>query len=202
MWVYIGTSDLKNAYIGYVKEYTLDGSTVPNTDTNVYVDITQSWYTISRVILEWSVTYSWGATYSSDFWCRLSYTNNTQTRWWLWLPFWSIHQNGSNVNKWNPWWYGKVDGRYQNGATTIFKAMSSNAWVQVGTDTFRLDIWENGAICTVNSDTETWTYTTAEKQIISSIFGSSTAKFYASRSNTSGYWPVINGNIIATVSYS
>ena len=181
-------AELKNAYIGeYVEEvYTITGSSVPNDNSNVYKSIAKSWYTIQSVTIEISADNN-GITTSSyrTVFCRLSWSNNTTHRYWLWFFFY----DAGNENTL------KIVWRKDNNSDVTFQT-----WPSLTSN------WYNNAILTINRDWATrtvgWvsysrTYTASEKSIVETVLNTWTTNFYVSR-----VWGVTISNIVARVRYT
>jgi len=187
MNVYIWTSgELKNAYIGEYIEETFTISNVPNNNSNVYVNIAKSWKTVKEVTFELTANNNWGTSSSErDCYFRISWSNNTTNRYGWAAQFY----NGVNVNTF------KVLGRINNNADTEFKTWPSlqTNWI----NTLKLVIGRDWGTKIVNWASESWTYTTAEKNIVDTIMNSSTINAYASRE-----WWVTISTVNITVTYS
>lgn len=154
--------ELKNAYIGMVKEFTL--SAVPDWDVNTYINIAQSWFKVTKVTMK----YTCNVGSHVNTWARISWNNNTTDRYWLWFT----HTWSTNLIQ--------ITWHINNASDTIFYTTSRNTGtnyvefiMERGTTTIKCS-WAN----TLNYS---YTQTTAEKNIVETIMNSATINCYASR---------------------
>ena len=174
MSIYVWTSEIKNVYIWTtpVKEvyvwttkvrpseitetYTI--SNVPNNNSNVYVNIAKSWYTVKSV--KFKCTASSFSSSSSTVYMMCASNNSNKNRYWPVLL-----QTETTII-----------GRLNWASNTVFQEKSSSP-----NYTFSCELSYNSWTMTINGTTYNWTPTTAEKNIINTIFSSSTMNVYASR---------------------
>lgn len=157
---------LKNAYIGEPRtEYTL--TDVPTWDVNKYISIAKSWHTVEKV--EFSYTSTLQSTNDND-WVRISWTNNTANRYWIWFT----HVNNTPQIQ--------VNWNINSASPTMFQTFSPQNWTH--NVKFTIESWTTKLEVTwANTISQTWTQTTAEKNIVDTVLNSSTINAYASRDN-------------------
>lgn len=161
MWVYIGTSELKNAYIGEVWEYTI--SNIPTTDTNVYVNVARSWKTIQ------SVKFKFTATYSSSKACYVLISSNNSNTNRYWLSFW--------VN--TSWSFASaisIRGRLWGSDSYYRQITSSISWAYNIEYTISRD---GNCVVKYNWNTTNYTATWTELTVIQTIMNLSNMNVYS-----------------------
>ena len=158
-------SDLKNAYIGEPRtEYTL--TDVPTWDVNKYISIAKSWHTVEKVEFSYTSTLQ----SNDNDWVRISWTNNTANRYWIWFT----HANSIPQIQ--------VNWNINSASPTMFQTFSIQNWTH--NIKFTIESWTTKLEVTwANTISQTWTQTTAEKNIVDTVLNSSTINAYASRAN-------------------
>ena len=180
MGVYIGTSELKNAYIGEVWEYTI--SNIPTTDTNVYVNVARSWKTIQ------SVKFKFTATYTSSRACYVLISSNNSNTNRYWLSFW--------VN--TSWSFASVisiRGRLWGSDTYYRQIASSISWAYNIEYTISRD---GNCVVKYNWNTTNYTATWAELTVIQTIMNLSNMNVYSADYGGRISWNKVD----VTVTYS
>lgn len=178
---------LQNAYIGEYVEWqqTFVITNVPNDNSNVYTSIAQSWKTIESVKFE--LTTSWTSNYPNDVYFRISWTNNTTNRYGGGV----LYRDGAYTDINNAVIRGRING---NTDGIFWPTISVNAFQ---TNTISLKIGRESWIYIVNWTTQTWNYTTTEKNIVETILNSWTTNAYASRQGGASL-----SDVVVTVIYS
>jgi len=155
---------LKNAYIGeYIyQDYTI--SNIPTNNSNAYLNVAKSWYTIQSVIFTINATTS-----SSKCWgVNISTNNSNSSRYWL-----TINHNNSNFTNSN-----HIRGRLNWATDTYYRAVSNwfNFW---STNTVVYTINRDGN-CTVNNNWTIISYTagSTELNVIQTIMNLSNMNVY------------------------
>lgn len=162
--------------------YTI--SNIPTTDTNVYVNVAKSWYTIQ------SVTFSFTATTSSSksWWVQISTNNSNSSRYWL-----TINHNYDGISNSN-----NIRWRLNWATDTFYRTVSSwfNFW---STNTVVYTINRDGN-CTVNNNWTIISYTadSTELNIIQTIMNLSNMNVYAYDT----WWAIVWNKVNVTVTYT
>ena len=175
---------LKNAYIGeYIyQDYTL--SDIPTTDSNKYINVAKSWYTIQ------SVTFSFTATTSSSksWWVQISTNNSNSSRYWL-----TINHNAGwySTNTYIRWRINWNSDTYYRTVSNWFNFWSNNTVVYTINRDGTWIVNNNG---TLNTYTATWD----ELNIIQTIMNLSNMNVYA----YDKVWAIVWNKVNVTVTYT
>ena len=185
MNVYIWTSgELKNDYIGEYVEQTYTITNVPNDNSNKYVNIAKSWYTVQSVTIWLTSTDSWNTNNNTYF--RISWSNNTTNRYW-----WCTIYNGTDYSITDLF---RIVWRLNWATDTTFV---DNVSINSSSNTVKLEIFRDSCKYTINWSTTTHTYETSEQNVVQTIMNSSTINAYVSRQN----WCTIS-DVTITVTYT
>ena len=178
--------ELKNAYIWeYVptitENYTI--SNIPTTDSNVYLNVAKSWYTIQSVTFKFTSRLAEAQnTYS---WFHISSNSSNRDRYWL-------------VISWNYWIDNQIRWRLNSSGDTYFRYVTNWYISWWSSNSVEFTIKRNGT-WTVNYNWTITTYTadSTELNIIQTIMNLSNMNVYAYDQS----WCIVWNSVGITVEY-
>lgn len=150
------------------KDYEI--ANIPTTDTNVYVNVAQSGYTIQSVKFKFTATSDWA-------YVHISWNNSNSNRYWI-----CCGKNTSNVSA----DLCAIRGRLNWASDTYYRTVS---YSRSGTNQIEFYINRDGnCYITVNWTKTTYTAGTAELNIIQTIMNLSNMNVYASQNGACLTW--------------
>jgi hypothetical protein len=188
--IYVWSNEVSAVYVGNTKvrpseitqTYTI--SNIPTNDSNVYVNVAKSWYTIQ------SVTFNFTANYASqqDAFFHISSNNSNTNRYWLVFRW---HTSTERPYTW-AWLY--VRWRL-NWAVDRYFIWWITSWFSTSSNVISYTINRNGN-CSITCNWTTTNYTawTDELNIIQKIMNLSNMNVYSSQS-----WSIISWNSVSVI---
>jgi len=159
------------------KKYVL--SNIPDWDVNTYISIAISWYKVNKIKFEYTNTIPQDP--ANNF-VRISWSNNTTDRYWIWFTFTSA--NPRLLINWH----------INNQEDTNFLETTRNNWTN--NVVFTIEREQKTLVCSwANTINQIYSMTDAEKNIVATIMDSATINAYASRDLG---WTVSDINITVT----
>lgn len=160
------------------KNYTI--SNIPTNDTNIYVNVAQSWKTIKSVKLSFTATYISG----QACFPTLSSNNSSSDRYWMSFGYWSNwNQQQKLAIRWRLNWAS--DSFYRETA------------ISSGTNTVEFIVNRDwNCSYTLNGTTTTYTATGVELNIIQTIMNLSNMNVYCSQTASILSWNKVDVEVV------